>query len=125
MRFAGGLQQTRVVDDKLEREPQKIGGFSAQHHTVEENLEILHDGADVRINRDVEKAKLLLFVNFQRGVHDGVIHAVVNIRCDNRVFAHAGTTHVAFIGEDQRGRDGVYRESGFLIVVTDSQVRVS
>ena len=28
LRFAGGLQQTRVVDDKLEREPQKIGGFS-------------------------------------------------------------------------------------------------
>ena len=73
------------------------------------------------VSPNVEKAKLLLFVNFQRGVHDGVIHAVVNIRCDNRVFAHAGTTHVAFIGEDQRGRDGVYRESGFLIVVTDSR----
>lgn len=29
LRFAWGLQQTRVVDDKLEREPQKIGGFSA------------------------------------------------------------------------------------------------
>lgn len=98
-------QQSRVVDYQLEAAIESGGRFFAKHHAFEENLEIFHHRADVRIDLQAQDYYSVLAVNLKLRVHDRVVDSVMNVRADRLAVSDAASAHVALVREDERRGD--------------------
>lgn len=86
-----------------------------------ENFKIVHDGAEMRVDRQLQLDERAVLVDLQRGLFYGVIHAVVDVERRRVLIAHAAAAHIGLVREDEGGRDGVDRHAGALVVVADGR----
>src|SRR6266536_1022856 len=102
---------------KLAAEP--FGGTAAHHHSVQEDLKILENVRDFRIDLQLERHRLLVGVDPDERVSCREVHSIVNVELDLGVLAYPGAVHVGLVGDDHRGGhrgDGVAQ---LLLVVAD------
>src|SRR6185295_14111327 len=71
-----------AVDQEFEPAVQHLGREAAQLHPAEEDLEVLHDLADLRVDRQLEAHGLRRRVYPQERLFGGVIHAIVDVEFD-------------------------------------------
>ena len=53
--FVGSLQELGAVDFQFEGQPQVFCGTLGEHHTGEEDLEVIHNGADAGVDGEVSE----------------------------------------------------------------------
>lgn len=99
------LDDAFFVDDECEFAAELFGGFAAEDHAFEEDLEVIHNGA----NRFVELQRCLdeMFVDFDDALLDGEVDAVVLVEGRCIFIAHTGLTHVGLISDDDGRGDSV------------------
>src|SRR5437867_7328105 len=76
------LQQGRSVDGQLELAFQPLGGPTAHHHAGEEDLEVLHHVADLRVDGELERHRSGRRVYPQEGLFARVVDAVMDVEVD-------------------------------------------
>jgi len=105
------------VDDEGKAQLQLFGGLAAEDHTAEEDLKIVHNGAEVGIDAEIEDDLISLDANLR--TLDRIVNAVVDIEGRQGGIANAVVAHVGLVGQDQRRCHGIDGESGGFIVVAD------
>src|SRR6266496_670586 len=114
-----GLQDLRPVDVQLELAFQSLCSSPAHDHAVQEDLEVLHDVADVGIDRELEGGRSGTRVYAEERLFGRVVHPVVDVEVDLRGLSNAGAMDVRLVGQDDRGRDGADGFPALLLVVPD------
>src|SRR5262245_62671858 len=109
--------QLRAVDEQLELAVQHLGREPTQLHAPEEDLEVLHDLADLGVDRQLEAHGLGLRVYAQERLFGREVHAIVDVELDLPRLAHAAAVHVRLVRQDHRGRDRRDRVAVVLLVV--------
>src|SRR4029453_11936874 len=100
----GHLQERRAVDVQLELAVQLFGGTPAHDHAVQEDLEILHDIADLGVDGELERDGPGTRVYAEERLLGRVVHPVVDVEVDLCGLADARPVHVGLVGPDPRGR---------------------
>src|SRR5512132_1018284 len=94
-----------AVDQEFEPAVQHLGREAAQLHASEEDLEVLHDLADLRVDDQLEAHGLRRGVYPQERLLGGEVHAVVDVEFDLAGLADPAAVHVGLVRQDHRGRD--------------------
>src|SRR6266516_4624803 len=111
------LQQRRSVDGELEPAVQPFGRPAAHHHPLEEDLEILHHVADLRVDRELERHGSGRRVYPEKRLFGPVVHPVVDVEVDLRRLSNPAPVDVGLVGQDHRGRDVAGSLPALLLVV--------
>ena len=106
---------------KPEPAVERLGGVAAHLHASQEDLEVLHDLADLGVDGQLEGDRAGIGVYPQEALFGGVVHAVVDVETDLPGLAHAAAMHVGLVGEDHRGRDRAHGHAVGLLVVRDGR----
>ena len=64
----GSLQELGAVDFQFEGQPQVFGGTLGEHHAGEEDLEVVHNGADAGVDGEDQRDGAGAAVEDQRGL---------------------------------------------------------
>jgi len=108
-----------AVYDQRKFQPQTVGGLAAQQHAAQEYLEIVHNGADLRVDGQLQPDLLMLPVYGELGMGDGVVDPVVDVEGGKVLAADAAAAYVALVGKDEGGGHVVDGNAGTLVVVAD------
>ena len=113
--------QLLLVDDELELQAELFGSLAAEDHALHENFKIVHDGAEVRVDRQLQLDERAVLVDLQRGLFYGVIHTVVDVERRRVLIANAAAAHIGLVRKDESRCNGVDRHAGALVVVADGR----
>ena len=103
-------KQDLSVDVEFKCQTELVRGGSAEQHSFEEYLKIIHDRAEFGVEVELEGDVSLVLAYLKRRVRDRVIDIVVNVVLANKLFfAHARAANVALVGENERGGKRAYR----------------
>src|SRR2546421_5877525 len=94
------LEESGVVDDEREIAMEELGGAAGQHHARQEDLEVLHDGRDLGVDRELEGDELFLAADLDLRGRDRVVDAVVDVERRRFGVPHAAPVDVALVGDD-------------------------
>ena len=111
--------QLLLVDHQLELQAQLLRRLAAEDHALQEDLKIIHDGAEVRIDGELQLDERPGLVDLQLRLGDGIIHPVVDIEAADVGVAHTAAAHIGFVRQNQRRGHGVHRDARALVVVAD------
>src|SRR5207247_2176242 len=76
------LEEGRPVDGELELAVQPLGSAPTHHHSLQEDLEVLHDMADLGVDRKLQRYRSGSRVYPEKGLFGGVVHPVVDVEID-------------------------------------------
>src|SRR6266542_2520327 len=111
------LEESRSVDGELELAVQPLGSAPAHHHALQEDLEVLHDVADLGVDRKLQRYRSGSRVYPEKRLFGGVVDPVVDVEIDLRRLPDPASVHVRLVGKDHCCRDGTDRFSALLLVV--------
>ena len=113
------LQQGLSVDLQMKAQTEEIRGFSAQDHSVQEDLEIVHDSADGGVDAQGERDGGGLGIQKNFGVLYGVVDPVVDVEGGKVVVSDTAAADIGLIAENDGSSHGVDGECGGVIVMAD------
>ena len=114
-------KQDLSVDVEFKCQTELVRGGSAEQHSFEEYLKIVHDRAEFGVEVELEGDVSLVLAYLKCRVRDRVIDVVMNvILADELLFANSRAADVALVGENEGGGKCAYRHARTLVVVSDS-----
>src|SRR5437867_8365858 len=110
------LQELRAVDVQLELAIEPFRSAPAHDHAIQEDLEVLHDVADLSVDGEFEGDGSGSRVYPEERLLGRVVHAVVDVEVDLGGLAHPGPVHVGLVGQDHGRRHRADRLPALLLV---------
>ena len=80
LRLVSVLQQFLSVDEQCEAQSEPVCGAHTELHAGHEYFKIIHDGAVLRVDGQVQRKSRFTFIDSDVGLRNGVIKAVMNIK---------------------------------------------
>src|SRR6266540_4295723 len=111
------LEESRSVDGELELAVQPLGSAPAHHHALQEDLEVLHDVADLGVDRKLQRYRSGSRVYPEKRLFGGIVDPVVDVEIDLGRLPDPASVHVRLVGEDHRCGDGADRLPTLLLVI--------
>ena len=96
----------------MELKVKELRRFTAQHHTLKEDLKVVHDSTDLGVNGQGEGNGSGHGVQQHLGPLHSVVDPVVDVEVNDIVVAHPAAAHIGLVRQDQGGSHRVYGKSG-------------